>query len=262
MARKINPLARFREDRLAKREEARRKRERERRRALLICGALIVLLIPVFIVGIVNGRREAAKTAAASAAKAPTETPVPSSPAPAKSKPTPAPEPSATKDDDDDDEPVEYDENHLQFGQTGHFTSTLAAAFQPEVPLEFTVSSPTPFELSKDADLSDASPYSGRTNGVRQPSNVFFTLTVKNLSKSVSYGETPNADVTKTGDDDTVSYVDDGDIEGLWRLNGGRDLRPGKSATVKLGFSVKSAEEIQFELHFDGLHGDSYYFTK
>jgi hypothetical protein len=101
------------------------------------------------------------------------------------------------------------------------------------------------------------------TKGKLQPTNVYFTVTVRNISKSESWKAAFFfSSVSGTGEDDVVSEVYDGDIKGLLGFNGGEDLQPGKSVTVKDGFSVKSAENIQYELDVDGLAGRSFYFTR
>ncbi len=228
-------------------------RKLTQRHKLLICGVGLVILAPIITIGAISERREAADTAATAATSA---TQTPTAP-PSASEPPPAADSSQSQ---DDEEPDETDETHLKFGQTAHFTST---AGDSNTPLEFTVSTPTRFKLSKDATLYDAKA-STVVKGERQPTNVYFVVTVKNTSKDESWDANfVFSDVTGTGDDEVVSSVDDGDIEGLGYLqDGGDELRPGKSATVKDGFSVKSADSIQYELSVDGLAGYTFYFTR
>jgi hypothetical protein len=53
-------------------------------------------------------------------------------------------------------------------------------------------------------------PYGGK--GPRQPDNVYFTVTVKNLEEDEPYDIVVQSSVKDSGDDQEQSYVDDGDI--------------------------------------------------
>jgi hypothetical protein len=242
------PLTRFREAR----QEARRRRDLRRKQALYICAAALVVLAPVIAVGAILENRAEVDTAAPASTQAASTTVAPVS---ADQETTLASEPPSPE----REEPTQYDDYHLQFGQTAYFISRAGGS---NTPLEFTVSAPQQFRLSRNAILFEAdSPVTMR--GKRQPVNVYFTVTVKNTSKTESWdADFLFSSVTGTGDDDVVSEVRDGDVDTVSSIGNGRDLRPGESATVKDGFSVRTADDIQYELDVDGLAGQSFYWTK
>lgn len=204
----------------------------------LIAGPLV--LAPIIVAGIIIENRTASTTSSVS----------PSAAAPATASVS-SPTPEATN-SEQPDSPSE-----LTFGQTAHFTSTAGTA---NIPLDFTVSAPTPFTPSNDAIYFDATSSVVR-EGTRQATNVYFTVTITNNSTSQSYD--PGfvfSHVHSTGDDEQISSVSDADIDGFSSLNG-TEIAPGKSVTLKDGYSVKSADHIQYELDIDGLAGKSFYFT-
>ena len=67
--------------------------------------------------------------------------------------------------------------------------------------------------------------------------------------------------VHRTGADDHISEVHDGDIDGFSTLQGHK-IKPGQKVTIKDGYSVKSAATILYELDVDGLAGRSFYFSR
>jgi hypothetical protein len=149
------------------------------------------------------------------------------------------------------------DGTNFEFGQTAHFQST---AGSNDIPLEFTVSAPETFTPSKGADVSDALASGGPQLGNLYATNVFFTITIKNSSATQAWE--PDflfGHVHQTGDDEKISGVRDGSIDSTFSLD---DIPPGKTATFKDGFSVMSADNIQYELDVDGLAGKSFYWTK
>jgi hypothetical protein len=149
------------------------------------------------------------------------------------------------------------DGTNFKFGQTAHFRST---AGSHDIPLEFTVSSPKTFTPSKDATGYDALTVAGAQTGTLKATNIYFTVTVKNASKTQTWDSGfVFGHVRQTGDDVEISEVHDGTIDSTFNLD---DIPPGKSATFKDGFSVKSADTIQYELSVDGMAGMSFYWTK
>lgn len=252
-----SPLTRFRKAR----QEAEKRRQLKRRRTLIICGAALAVLAPIIAVGAILENRGEAETAApaptpATREAAPTSTaPVPADPEPSPTTAAPTPEPEP------EEEPRTYDENHLQFGQTGRHVHGLGRSY-PDVPLEFTVSAPKPFTPSKRAKFEDVFGYPYGGKGPRQPDNVYFTVTVKNVSADESYDISVQSRVKDSGDDEEQSYVEDGDSGWVSDLRRDGDLRPGKSVTVKNGWSLANADNVRYELRFGGLGGESFYFTK
>lgn len=226
-----------------------------------IAGPL--LLVPIITVGVITDKNEEAKVTAKIAPSAPASVTAPASAPPSTADPPESAEPSSTPSQSEasDEETRDYDENNLQFGQTGRYLHGYGRPY-PEVPLEFTVSEPIAFKPSKNAKYTDVFgfPYGGE--GPHQPANVYFTVTLTNTSKDETYDVTVRASVSKSGDDEEQSYVEDGDIGKFWDLDTGDDLDPGESVTVRDGWSLKNADDVRYELRIDGVGGDSFYFTR
>jgi hypothetical protein len=151
----------------------------------------------------------------------------------------------------------EADGTNFRFGQTAHFTSTAGSNNNP---LEFTVSAPTAFTPSKNATVFDKRSAVGGLEGTLQPVNVYFTVTIKNLSSTQAYDpDFVFSDVAETTADESVAEVIDGEIEGTTALE---EIPPGKSIIIKDGYSVKNADNIVYELDVDGLAGKSFYWSR
>ena len=131
-------------------------------KTIIILGPL--LLASVIVVGIIF-ENQAEPDASADAAPTTSAKTVNSSP------------PPATPSTDDDSSRDGSENAPFLFGSTAHFTST---AGSNDIPLEFTVSAPTPFTPSKDAVLFDATSYGGGQPGSLQGTNVYFTVTITN----------------------------------------------------------------------------------
>ncbi len=122
------------------------------------------------------------------------------------------------------------------------------------------MSSPKAFTPTRDATVFDALAEGGPQTGTLKATNVYFTVTIRNTSTTQTWdGDFVFGHVHDTGDDEEISEVHDGDIDGTFSLHG---VPPGRAATFKDGFSVRSADAIQYELDVDGLAGKSFYWTK
>ena len=213
--------------------------------------ALIVgppVLIIVIVVGIIVENRAGPEPSATATAAT---TPV--------SSPSRAEDPSPSTTPAEQQNPGDGSESDpFPFGSTAHFTS---AAGSNNIPLEFTVSAPTPFTPSKDAVFYDATSSVG-AKGDRQETNVYFTVTITNTATTQAYDpDFVFSEVHETGDDANISEVHDGDVDGFLELQG-HTIKPGKPVTVKDGYSVKSADTIVYQLKVDGLAGRSFYFAR
>lgn len=145
----------------------------------------------------------------------------------------------------------------LSFGETARFRST---AGDNDIPLEITVEAPVSFTPSGAATVFDARAYAVR-EGQLHETNVYFTVTIRNLSTSQAYEpDFVFSDVAGTGADDQVSTVKEGDVVGMtgWP----QEVAPGGSFTLKDGYSVKDATAIEYTLDIDGLAGRSFYFSR
>ena len=151
-----------------------------------------------------------------------------------------------------DAETAQLDETHLKFGQTAHFRSSAGSS---DVPLEITVAAPKSFKPDKDATFFDAR-VEGAFEVERYPKNIVFTITVKNASTDEAYTPLiiPDVHVTEAADEDVSNIMQD-DLEG-----GTGEIPPGKTVTIKDAYSLKSTEDLEYELAIDGLAGRTYYF--
>jgi hypothetical protein len=213
--------------------------------------ALIVgppVLIVAIVVGIIVENTGTEPSTSSTAAATPADSPGRF----AAASPTAASVEQQIPGDGSEDEP-------LRFGSTAHFTST---AGSDNISLEFTVSAPTGFTPSKDAVLFDATDYAGAQPGSMQKTNVFFTVTIENTSTTQAFDpDFVFSHVHRTGDDDQISDVHDGDIDGFFSLTG-RKIKPGQKVIIKDGYSVHRAETILYEPDVDGLAGRSFYFSR
>ena len=148
---------------------------------------------------------------------------------------------------------AQLDETHLKFGQTAHFQSSAGSS---DVPLEITVAAPKSFKPAKDASFFYARSAAGAIEGKKYPNNIVFTVTVKNASPNEAYTPLiiPDVHVTEAADDDVSNIMQD-NMEG-----GTGEIPPGGTVTFKDAYSLKSTEELEYELAIDGLAGRSYYF--
>jgi hypothetical protein len=242
MARMRSQLIRFREAR----REAERQRRLKRRRTLIIGAAVLVVLAPIIASGAILENRGESRTAV---------------PAPAQAATTEGAQTPSAAEPKPDEEPTQYDENNLRFGQTGRYVKG-GYAYRTATSVEFTVSAPEPFTPSENAEFEDVFGYPYGGKGPRQPDNVYFTVTVKNLEEDEPYDISVQSSVKDSGDDEEQSYVDDGDIGSVSDLGRDGDIQPGKSATVKDGWSLANADNVRYELRFGGVGGESFYFTK
>lgn len=156
----------------------------------------------------------------------------------------------------------EGDGENFKFGQTAKYRSTPGSS---DTPLEFTVSAPKSFTPSKGATFTELSSGFLYPDAKRQPNNVYFTVTIKNLSKSETWDAT--VDLERIGVDETgfgefsyseIVMVEDpalGDSAFV-------AVPPGKSVVVKDAFSLKSLDRMHYRLRLDGLAGTSFYWTK
>ncbi|QHC60424.1 hypothetical protein [Rathayibacter sp. VKM Ac-2760] len=131
-----------------------------------------------------------------------------------------------------------------RWGESAQFVST--AGNPPETPLEFTVSAPTVFTPTD-------------PTGATLVTNVYFTVTITNLSPTETYdpdfvfpeaisGGSAGSELRGLGDD--LSWID------------GRTIAPGESLTMKDGWSIANADDVRYELRIDGLAGYTIYFTR
>jgi hypothetical protein len=146
----------------------------------------------------------------------------------------------------------------LGFGETARFRST---AGDNDIPLEISVGSPVSFTPSEDATVFDARTAVGGQEGELHETNVYFTVSIKNLSTSQAFSpDFVFSDVAETGADDQVSEVLEGDVVGM--IGWPRMIAPGESFTLKDGYSVNDATAIEYTLNIDGLAGRSFSFSR
>ncbi len=146
---------------------------------------------------------------------------------------------------------------HLTFSETARFRST---AGNDDIPLEITVESPVSFTPSEAAIVFDARAVVGGQQASLHEANIYFTVTIRNLSTSEAFSpDFVFSDVAETGADDRVSTILDGDVVGMtgWP----QEIAPRASFTLKDGYSVKGATAIEYTLDIDGLAGRSFYFS-
>lgn len=152
----------------------------------------------------------------------------------------------------------ETQDAQLTFGETARFRST---AGDNNIPLEITVGSPVPFTAGEAATVYDKRAEYTVREGELHETNVYFTVTIRNLSTSQAFSpDFVFSDVAETGADDQVSTVVEGDVVGMtgWP----QEIAPGGSFTLKDGYSVKDATAIEYTLDIDGLAGRSFYFSR
>jgi hypothetical protein len=125
-----------------------------------------------------------------------------------------------------------------------------------DVQLEITVGAPVEFKLSKDAIIPyDLPP---------QPVNVYFPITVKNTSPELALHQSSvltQATNAEQGAYDGIRTVSDGDVDS-YALAGFGELPPGKSLSVKEGWSMTTLEGVEFSLSIDGQAGYTIKFTR
>lgn len=148
-------------------------------------------------------------------------------------------------------------DGQLAFGQTAHFRST---AGRNNIPLDIVVEAAVPFTPSASATVFDARAGVGGITAPLHETTVYFTVTITNLSSSQAFStDAVFSDVRKTGADDQVSLVLDGDVVGM--VGWPQEIPPGQAFTLKDGYSVQDATVIEYELAIDGLAGRSFSFS-
>lgn len=145
----------------------------------------------------------------------------------------------------------EGDGTHFSYGEPATYKNG---------PLEITVLPPVAFHPSGHAVIYDKRNTYAVVKGTWQKANVYFTVTLRNLSTTEAYdNDFTFSDVHNTGADDHVGTVSDDGIEGTIGLT---DIPPGKSVTFKDGYSIASVDNVQYEIKFDGLIGKTFYFSR
>ncbi|MFQ1003921.1 hypothetical protein [Modestobacter sp. SSW1-42] len=217
------------------------------KKSLAAAAALTFLLLVAvggLIIGLIFGDDEntTARPTAATASSSPAD--VASSAQPS----APTPSESTWEETEDAD---------LNFEETARFRST---AGNSDIPLEITVGSPVSFTPSKAATVFDARAAVGGEAGELHEANVYFTVTIRNLSTSQAFEpDFVFSDVTKTGADDQVSVVLEGDVVGM--IGWPQVIAPGGAFILKDGYSVQDATAIEYTLDIDGLAGQSFHFS-
>ncbi|MGY1668595.1 hypothetical protein [Geodermatophilus sp. SYSU D00696] len=223
----------------------RRPRPKQSLAAAAAFTVMLVVAIGGLVIGVIFGDDEntTAPPTAASASPPPADVASPAEPS------APAPAESTWEETQDAD---------LNFGETARFRST---AGDNNIPLEITVGPPVSFTPSEAAIVFDARAAVGGLAGELHETNVYFTVTITNLSTSQAFDtDFVFSDVTETGADDQVSVVLEGDIVSMtgWP----QEIAPGGSFTLKDGYSVKDATAIEYTFDIDGLAGRSFYFSR
>lgn len=142
----------------------------------------------------------------------------------------------------------------FRFGETASYVST---AGPNNTPLEITVNGPVHFEPSPDADLYFIE--YGRGAPEFGLANIYFDVTIKNLSNDEAYGtEFVTPRVYQGASDEHFPYLRDHGIDGA----GGREIPPGGELVFKQGFSVNYVDTIRLEIRIDGLAGTTLFWDQ
>lgn len=136
--------------------------------------------------------------------------------------------------------------DNCKFGQVAEFTARAGSG--PDRPIEISVAAPVTF------DPSDRSGVEGAT----QAENVYFLITLTNLSDTEPWSPTILSSAASGGVDASQIYTDG-------RCCGGPDsgklwpdkVPPGKTVTVRDEWSLKDVGNVRLTLDIDGLAGDS-----
>ncbi|WP_130866548.1 hypothetical protein [Acidipropionibacterium timonense] len=133
-----------------------------------------------------------------------------------------------------------------KFGQTARYERGTRFG---DVKYEITVGLPVTFKPSKNATTPDNRPLG--------PVNVYFPVRVKNVADSFVDGNVAlsHASNSKQGTEyDGVLEVSDGEISSFG-LDAIKSLKPGKTLTIKDGFSMATLDGVKYELAVNGLAG-------
>lgn len=155
-----------------------------------------------------------------------------------------------------EDTTCNIDENFGEcfFGQTAIYEDSRRDG--DEVLLEITVQEPQEFKPGKDADF-DTTELGGTPE--KGPDNLYFDITIKNLSEEAILGPGDvqlTANSASDGDFDVRTVWDD-KVEAYWDAK----LKPGRSSTMRSGWNFNDASEPTFEVSIDGLGGNSVTFS-
>jgi len=137
-----------------------------------------------------------------------------------------------------------------EFGQVADFTAIAGSG--PSKPIEVSVAAPVAFSPNDRSGVT----------GATQAEQVYFLITLTNLSDAEPWWPTVLTSAVSGGVDATTIYTDG-------RCCGGSDsgmlwpdeVPPGKSVTVRDEFSVNDKGDITLTLAIDGLAGRSITFT-
>lgn len=132
-----------------------------------------------------------------------------------------------------------------KFGQIAKFTATAGSG--PSRAIEITVAAPESFTPKKGPEVE----------GADQEDNVFFKVTIKNLSDTESWNPTILTYLTSDGSDGSQIYTNEHCCAGM-----PEKVAPGKSATFRDEWSVADADDVIYRLDIDGLAGHSITFTR
>lgn len=141
-----------------------------------------------------------------------------------------------------------------QFGQTALYEDSRRNG--DIVKLELTVQEPQTFTPDKDADYAIATLGGDTEPG---PDNLFFDITIKNVSEEVVLDDKDIQIVANsTADSDfDVRYVHDSHVDSFWDA----ELKPGMSAKMRSGWNFTDATDPEFSIRVDGLGGNTAKFT-
>jgi hypothetical protein len=189
---------------------------------------------------------------------APTEATVPAeATTPSAEPPTPAPVVTAIEPQVKvEDTTCNIDENFGKcfYGQTAIYEDSRRSGDQ--VLLEITVQEPQEFKPGKNAEFAITALGGTQEKGA---DNLYFDVTIKNLSKKVVLGRSDVqlvATSSMDGDFD-VRTVQDDKVKAYWDAN----LEPGLSSTMRSGWNFNDASEPTFKVRIDGLGGNSVTFS-
>ena len=140
------------------------------------------------------------------------------------------------------------------YGQTAIYEDSRRGG--DKVLLEITVQEPQEFKPGKDAHFAITTLGGTQEQGA---DNLYFDITIKNLSEEVILGRSDVelvANSAKDGDSDVRSVQDD-QVEAYWDAK----LEPGQSSTTRSGWNFNDASEPTFKVRIDGLGGNSVTFS-
>ncbi|MDN4644187.1 hypothetical protein [Arthrobacter sp. PsM3] len=140
------------------------------------------------------------------------------------------------------------------YGQTAIYKDSRRSGDQ--VLLEITVQEPQEFKPGKDAHFATTTLGGKQEKGA---DNLFFDISIKNLSEKVILGRSDVelvANSAKDGDSD-IRTVQDDKVKAYWDAK----LQPGQSSTMRTGWNFNDASKPTFNVRIDGLGGNSVTFS-